>query len=250
MSLSCFIFDDEISSISEVSFLIGKFAPSWKVTGTASTVQECRSLMQTQHADIIFVDIQFGELNIFDELPELKNFKGDVIFISEDNGYATQAFQFNAKGYLLKPLIENHFIQILNKFQISNIDKTFNTPIEVLYHHIPEKQIVYNKIAFNTTKGYVIKDVSDIVYAKANSNYTEFLFLDSDKVEVTKTMLEYEKMLNGMGFLRIHQSYLVNFKFVDKFDKDNLQLSVSNGDCLPVSNRRKPILMEILKGVF
>ena len=94
MNIKCLIFDDQASAISEISFLVGKYAPNWKILGIASTIDDCRILLQEQQtANVIFSDIHFGNQIIFDVLPELRQFKGDIIFISGDNSYAAQAFQ-------------------------------------------------------------------------------------------------------------------------------------------------------------
>lgn len=250
MILSCMIFDDEASAVAEISFLVGKYASSWKIVGIASTIEACKELLNTQAADVIFTDIHFGNDIIFDVLPELKFFKGDLIFISADNGYAAQAFQLSATSYILKPINENHFLQTIQKYLSLNENKPFIQSNDVLFHNLTEINIAHKKIAFSTNIGYVIKEVEKVIYAKANSNYTEFYFIDDEKLIATKTLLEYEKMLDSFGFFRIHQSYLVNFKYVAKFDNDNLLVFLQNGDSLPVSNRRKTVLLDMLRGVF
>lgn len=250
MSLSCLIFDDDAAAIAEVSYLIGKYASNWKIAGIASTIENCRELLNTHTVDVIFTDIHFREGVIFDLLPELKIFKGDLVFVSADNGYAAQAFQLSATSYILKPINENHFIQTLQKYKVVYENKVPAPSNDVFFNNLTETQPAHKKIAFNTNTGYVIKEIEAIIYAKANSNYTEFYFTESEKLLATKTLLEYEKMLDGFGFFRIHQSYLVNFKYVAKFDNDNLLLFLQNGESLPVSNRRKPVLLEVLRGVF
>jgi|JI10StandDraft_1071094.scaffolds.fasta_scaffold34271_6 two-component system LytT family response regulator len=250
MSLSCLIFDDDAAAIAEVSFLVGKYASNWEIIGIASTIDECKKFLKTNNADIIFTDIHFGNEIIFDALPELKLAKGDLVFITGDNGYATQAFQLSATSYILKPINEHHFIQAVQKYQGINAGNTITQTNDVLFHNLNESHSSVKKIAFHTNTGYVIKEVNDIIYAKANSNYTEFYFTDTEKTLVSKTLLEYEKMLETYGFFRIHQSYLVNLKYMSKFDNDSLEMVLENGEILPVSNRRKSNLLDILRGIF
>ena len=178
MSLSCLIFDDEAAAIAEVSFLIGKYVPDWKVLGIASTIDKCKELLSTQKADIIFSDIHFAEEIVFDVLPELNDFKGDIIFIknidnvqpdhdifiSGDNGFATQAFQLSAISYILKPVNETHFKQIISKYLSREVEKLPSVSNDVLFHNLKAGiPAAHKKIAFNTTNGYVIKEVDDIV---------------------------------------------------------------------------------------
>ena len=74
--------------------------------------------------------------------------------------------------------------------------------------------------------------------------------LKGKKANCRFTLLEYEKMLETYGFFRIHQSYLVNLKYMSKFDNDSLEMVLENGEILPVSNRRKSNLLDILRGIF
>lgn len=251
MNKNCLIFDDEAAALSEVSFLVGKYAPNWKISGIASTIENCKKLLKTQKADIIFTDIHFGKDIIFDILPELKEFNGSIIFISGDNGFATQAFQLSAASYILKPINETHFKETINKFQTTDREALLPTVSnDVLFHNLSADKGLHKKIAFNTNSGYVIKEVNDIIYAKSANNYTEVYFSGKEKVFVARTMLDYEKMLDSFGFFRIHQSYLVNFKYVVRFDTEELELHLTTGEALPVSNRKKTILLEMLRRVF
>ncbi len=250
MSVSCLIFDDDAAAIAEVSFLIGKHAPSWTLLGIASTTEDCKKQLSTHKPDVIFSDIHFGEDIIFDVLPELQEYKGDIIFISGDNGYAMQAFQMSAVNYILKPINENYFVQSLQKYNVPDRFRDLSQTKDILYHNLREKQAMFKKISFSTNIGYIIKELSQIIYAKAQNNYTEFYFAGNEKVMTTKTMLDYEKMLEPYGFFRIHQSYLVNLRFVERFDSENLKLFLDNKETLPVSNRKKTSLLEMMKRVF
>lgn len=250
IEIKCLIFDDEPASIVQVSFLLGKYAPHWKITGVASEVSKCRKLLEEQQADVVFTDIHFGEDDVFKVLPELKAFKGDIIFVSGDNGFAAQAFELSAVNYFLKPINEDLFKSFIDKYK-GKPDKSSNeTVADLLFQHLTEGKCALKKIALNTGSGYVVKEINDIVYAKASSNYTELSFQNKDKILASKTLLVFEKMLEGYGFFRIHQSYLVNFKYVQKFDSEYLQIELTTSEKLPVSNRKRSELLELLKGVF
>jgi len=248
MNINCLIFEDEAGAVANVSFMIGKHAPGWEIVGIASTIDDCKQMLETKQADVIFSDIHFGKEIIFNVLPELKQYRGKIIFISGDNGFAAQAFQLSASNYLLKPIDEIHFKETISRLRTQNIEPLQSN--EVLFHNLSSGNLGSKQIAFNTNSGYVVKQISDIIYAKSSNNYTEIYFDNKDKVLVSKTMLEYEKMLENFGFLRIHQSYLVNFKYVLRFDTEDLLLHLITGDILPVSNRKKTVLLEMLRRIF
>ena len=250
MPISCMIFDDQHAAISELSFLIGKHVPDWKILGIAASLKNCRSLLISQKVDIIFTEIHFGNQTIFDALPELNSFKGDIVFITTDNSFAMQSFQLSTISYILKPIKETNFIDILKRYSDKFSGKNQALTRDVLYNNLTDQNFISKRIAFNAMNGYIIKELENIIYAKAYSNYTEFYFLGNEKVFVAKTLLEYEKMLYEFGFFRIHQSFLVNFNYVTLFENEQLLLHLSSGDILPVSNRKKTLLLEMIKGVF
>jgi two-component system LytT family response regulator len=64
-------------------------------------------------------------------------------------------------------------------------------------------------------------------------------------VLVSKTMKEYEDILNEHDFLRVHKSHLVNKKYVKHLDREGL-LWLTDGSHIVVSRRKKE---EVLKGL-
>jgi two-component system LytT family response regulator len=250
MSLTCIIIDDEPAAIIQVSFLLGKYAQDWTILGFASDITSSKKLLETYKPDVIFSDIHFGDEVIFDVLPELKLYKGSIVFISGDNGFASQAFELSAVNYLLKPLDEERFAAFVKSFNVDPQEIPVPDSIQLLYHNISEKKLSLKKMSFPTKTGYSIKEMNEIIYAKSESNYTLFHLKDGEKILATKTLLYYDQILEEFGFFRIHQSYLINLNFLLKFDSENLQVEVFENDLLPVSIRRKSALMERIKGVF
>jgi two-component system LytT family response regulator len=250
MNFSCLIFDDEPSAIVEVSFLLGKHAPSWEILGVSSDIDTCRKLLSRETPDIVFCDIHFGRQIVFDALPELKAFAGNIVFITGDNSYATQAFELSAVNYLLKPIDEEKFIYFLSKYENSKGVNLGHFKSKILYHNLKENSSLLKKLSFPTSSGYEIRQLNEILYAKAYNNYSEFYFSDDKKSLATKTLLLYEGILEEFGFFRIHQSYLVNLTHIISLDTENLQIKLSNGHILPISNRKKGVLLDKIKSVF
>jgi two-component system LytT family response regulator len=64
---------------------------------------------------------------------------------------------------------------------------------------------------------------------------------------VTRTLKDFEEMLEEKGFLRVHQSHLVNIAFIKEFIKrDGGYLLLSDGSTVPVSMRKRNQVMELL----
>ena len=79
-------------------------------------------------------------------------------------------------------------------------------------------------------------------------NYTKFYLTSGQRVMVTKTLKEYDEMLSGNGFIRAHQSHLVNSEHIVEFVKaDGGQINLTDGSYVPVSSRRRAVVMQALE---
>jgi len=64
---------------------------------------------------------------------------------------------------------------------------------------------------------------------------------------VTKTLKEYEKMLNEYNFIRVHQSHLINANHIKEYIKtEGGYLVMKDGSHVSVSIRKKPMVMKLL----
>ena len=103
------------------------------------------------------------------------------------------------------------------------------------------------RIALNTQEKILIKEISEIVRCESNVNYTMFYFSDSTRLLVTKTLKEYDELLSTYDFLRVHQSHLINSKYVKEYNKsDGGYLVLKDNSTVPVSTRRRNIVMEMI----
>jgi two-component system, LytTR family, response regulator len=88
---------------------------------------------------------------------------------------------------------------------------------------------------------------SDIIYAESNNSYTTFYLLNQSKILVSKSIKEFEILLHAYGFIRVHQSFLVNKEMIIGLDKkDGLALKLQNGVEVPLSKNKKVEVLAIL----
>jgi two-component system LytT family response regulator len=87
----------------------------------------------------------------------------------------------------------------------------------------------------------------EIIRCEADNNYTNFFFSDGDQLLISKSLKEYSDLLKPQGFVRSHQSHLVNPKFVRSWLKeDGGTLLMDNGDKIPVSKPNREMVKEVL----
>lgn len=82
---------------------------------------------------------------------------------------------------------------------------------------------------------------------EAMSNYSTFYLQDGKKIIVSKTLKEYEGVLQGKGFLRVNRSVIVNLDYVVKYRKgDGGTLEMNDGTEIEVSSSKKVALIQIM----
>ena len=92
-------------------------------------------------------------------------------------------------------------------------------------------------------------NVSDIIYCESDGPYTKFIFKHAGKIVTSKHLKEYEELLSGYDFFRIHKSCLVNLREIQKYIRgDGAHLIMSNGATLDVSKQRKEDFLHIYSG--
>lgn len=83
----------------------------------------------------------------------------------------------------------------------------------------------------------------DILYCEASNNYTSFTLQSGEKIVISKPIYEYDSLLQQYGFIRCHQSWLVNKRHVISLLKEECySLLITDGMKVPVSRNKKEIV--------
>jgi two-component system LytT family response regulator len=105
-----------------------------------------------------------------------------------------------------------------------------------------------HRIALPTGKEIRFADPGEIIRCQSSNNYTTFFLTDSEKILVSKPIFEFEELLQAYGFIRCHQSHLVNIKYVKSWVKeDGGYLILTDKSEIPVSRQRREAIKEALK---
>lgn len=90
--------------------------------------------------------------------------------------------------------------------------------------------------------GYLTICTKDILYIKSDVNYSRIFFTDGRKPYLcSKTLKEFEIILHQIGYIRVHQSFLVNPNHIQSFSESENQLLLHNGNTVPVSRRKRAV---------
>jgi two-component system LytT family response regulator len=88
--------------------------------------------------------------------------------------------------------------------------------------------------------------VQDINYCESEGSYTTIHLLNGKKIVVSNLLKEYDDMLKDCGFYRVHKSYLINIRYIERFEKgEGGYVVLENEAKVPVASRKREELMEM-----
>lgn len=244
------IIDDEMHCVNVLKNLIKKVHPDYNIAGTFRNSIQGLEYLQAHSPDLLFLDIEMPNLNGFALLDKILPIDFDIIFTTAYDQYAIRAFQYSAINYLLKPITEKSIVQALSNWE-KRRKKTNPEQWELLRHNLKGTMKDQSKIALPTGDGYRIVEIKDIVRCESDNNYTNFFFDDGNKMLICRTLKEIVEMLQDYGFLRMHQSHLINPRFVKGILKrDGGSVIMKDDKEIPVSRQKRSEINGILDSML
>ena len=244
MNLKTIIVEDEQTSREILKSYLNKYCPTVEVIGEAENIDEALVLIRNNKLDLVFLDVEMPYGSGFDLLEKLGNTDFEVVFVTAYNQYAIDALNKHASYYLLKPISIDELIKAVDYVtEIRTKENALQNSVLV-----PKINPIDQKITIPTQKGFEVLQLEDILYCKADDNYTELYLINNQKKLVSKTLKYFEEMLADNGFARIHKSYLVNVAYITAYKKGKGgTVELSNGKELSVSASKKSALLSYFK---
>lgn len=237
------ILDDEPAGIDILKYEIESHFPEISLLKTFSDVESSYDFLKTNKIDLLFLDISIPECNGFDFLGRFDKIDFEVIFVTAHEEYALRAFDFYAVDYLLKPVETEKLRRAVDRLMAKNKSDQNFEKFENLFKNFSLSNNKNNTLAIPTLDGFEIIELNELIYLKADGNYTE-LYMKNKKILVSKTLGDFEKVLPAEFFLRIHNSFVINIYEIRKYIKgDGGIVMISSGEQLPVSRINKPKLL-------
>jgi len=229
--LKAIILDDEALNIDALDRIIMAYCPGVIVVARCQNPLEAIGLVHDLRPDILFLDIAMPELNGFEFLNKFETLNFKTIFTTAYTEYAIKAIKYAAFDFLLKPIDKEELILAINRAQ-ANVLLPSSTEIN-------QHKGTRTNLALPTNEGFSFIDIGEIVFCQSDNSYTIYKLIDGKKIVVSRGLKETSEMLEKHDFFRIHQSYLINGKYIRKYNKSNSSVVMSNGEELPISLRRK-----------
>ncbi len=244
--MTALIIEDMPQAVAVLEADLATYCPEVQVIGIAHSVVSGAKLLRQQKPDLIFLDILLGDGTGFDLLEIFPGLEARIIFVTASDEFALRAFRYAAVDYLLKPIEPEQLQSAVRRAQ-QQLTGTRES-LSVLQEAIARPDVLPTRISLHTQERILVVEVDQIVRCEADDNNTRFMLASGEKVFVTRTLKHFEQLLEGQGFVRVHQSHLVNFRYVRGLEKkEGGYLLLKNGEMVPVSIRKKAEVMGLLQ---
>jgi two-component system LytT family response regulator len=201
--MKCIAIDDEPKALAVIRHYAGKIA-------TLDLVREFRSSLDALHflnqeaVDLIFLDINMPDLTGIEFLQALPQ-PPMIIFTTAYSEYAVQSYDWDAVGYLLKPIEFPKFLKAVNK---ATAQLSLRRPPET-----PRLQDNGFLLVKSGVQTYQLK-LADILYVESSGNHVIFMTRQR-KVMTLTSLQEVQKLLPATLFYRVHKSFIIALQHLE-----------------------------------
>ncbi len=215
-----------------------------ELKGRASSVKEGISLIKTLNPDLVFLDVELDDGLGFEVLEQFPNPLFETIFITTFDNYYKQAFEHFAFAYVKKPFRRSKLERVLNRFFLKEIRPLQKT--KKLLSHLDKTNASILIQCGNTHHSISLEE---IIFLKAEVNYTMFFLTKKRKILANKGLIYYQKLLEKKGFFKANRSVLLNISHIKSIYRKEM-IILSNREKIAVSIRNRAhlsLLIETLK---
>jgi two-component system LytT family response regulator len=238
------LIDDQDFCSEILKDMLEQDCPDVEVVAVCTSGKEGIKAIKKYQPDLIFLDVEMPEMTGFEMLQKIREKNFEVIFTTSFDKYSIQAIRFSALDYLLKPVVKHELIAAIERIN-KNRGKYFSKQFGELIKNLSNIKRTLSRVALPSSDGLIFIDIDEIIYCESDSNYTTFFLNNKEKLVVTKTLKEVERLLEENQFFRIHNSYLVNIGHIRKYVRGNAGYVVmSDGTNLNIGRNRKDAFLD------
>ncbi|WP_257666803.1 LytR/AlgR family response regulator transcription factor [Parapedobacter tibetensis] len=224
------IIEDEARGRELLHDLVKMNCPEIEVVALAGTIDEAVTLIRAHKPDLLFLDIELQTGTGFEILQQISDLSPAVIFTTAYDHYAIRAIKFSAADYLLKPIDIDELKEAVAKVLERN-KESHQQMMTSLMHNL--EQLQRNRqptLTLSLANELEFIPLQDIVRIEAAGAYSTFHLADGRNIMVSKNLKEYELLLMGHQFMRIHNSHIINLNKIKRMLKTDGGYAVMSDD--------------------
>jgi two-component system, LytTR family, response regulator len=250
--MKALIIEDDSNNHEVLRLLLNQHFPEITLFPPCFNAEQGRLAILSLQPDLVFLDIELPDKSGFDLLRELEHINFEIIFVSGYQQFAAEAFRWSALDYLMKPITAELLSEAIEKMRKRQQMLGGSQQLQLLLENINSLQRAkpLSKLALPTSSDIEFVNINDIIRVEGDKNYSTFLLNDKRKITVSRTLGEFDKLLENSTFMRIQKSHLVNLVYVKKYVKsDGGWVQTADGAEIPVSpTKREQLLLQMTQG--
>lgn len=228
MEIRCIIVEDEPLALERTKGYVQKL-PFLNLLTTFDNATDALVFLQTETVDLIFLDINLGEISGI-RLLESSKIISQVVITTAYPDYAIKGFDLNVCDYLLKPFGFDRFVQAVDKVR-NNLMKP---------EALPDKKFIFVKTEYRLEK--VMLD--EILYIEGMRDY-RCIYTLNKRIMTLQTFGELEREIPGHLVCRVHKSYMVAIDKIESIEKEVIKIGEKY---VPISETYKKGFWKLIQG--
>lgn len=227
------LLDDEAASLELSRQAIARYVPEASIH-TANTVEEAMDILKTQRIGLAFLDVELGSSDGFTfcqyihrEYPVVK-----VVILTGHVDFGAKSYDYEPFDFLVKPV------------DVLRLERVFSRFVR------QQKERDASRLVIETGTGFALLNADEIRYIAKSGNACEVHCVDGQIHRVAYTLDKLETMLEGRGFFRTYQSYLVPVARIRQVNSTvfgtSYEALLDDGTKVPVSRSKYARLKEFI----
>lgn len=248
-TINAILIDDEAHNRNTLRTLLASWCPDIKVAGEASGADQAFTMVNELKPQLVFLDVMMPVKSGFDFLKMFSTINFEVIFVSAFNEHAVTAFEYNALGYILKPVDYNKLISCVNKAILRiGLSSQNNSVLQFIKTLDPHADTIA-KIVVHHNEKVVLVNIAEIVSLKSDNGVCEITLVNNDHYFSSRDLKLFEDILGDSGnFARISKNTVINLDLMRSYQKGEVCIiKMVNGTEFEVSRRKKTEILRKIK---
>jgi len=226
--------DDEPKALSVIRHYAEKIPSLELIKGFRSSL-DALEFLNLEAVDLIFLDINMPDLTGIEFLQALPH-RPLIIFTTAYSEYAVQSYDWDAVGYLLKPIEFTKFLKAVTK-AAALVKATARKNTVAPAPATPDLILVKSGV-----QTFPIK-LTDILFVEASGNHVVFVTKER-KILTLNTLQEVAKLLPPHLFYRVHKSFIISLQHLELIESFQVKI---NGLEIPLGKTYREAFLEEFK---
>lgn len=211
------ICDDSKEDRSALKALLEVYEQDFEIREYGSGNDLCGDMDFVRKCGIVFLDINMDGMDGLEAAGQIKSEcpKVHIVLVTAYVNYALDGYKVKASRFLLKDDLEQTLQECMD---------------DILREIMQEERVV----EFGFVEGNIRLRVDDIIYIETNRHKNVF-YTKRQTLSIYRKMDELEEDLKGMGFVRAHQSFLINMKYIERISSYIMFLTTGQEISVPKS---------------